>query len=60
LIEMIDGLPAAQSPWGKGLIAGGARVDYRGLVVRGVQPTAPQPEAPDVPESSDTEEDDDA
>ncbi len=65
LIEMIDGVPAGQSPWAKGLLAGGARVDYRGLVVRGAQPTAPQPEAQaeaeaEARDSGDVEEDDDA
>ena len=31
----IDGQQAGSSPWARGLIAAGARVDYRGLVVRG-------------------------
>jgi ATP-dependent Lhr-like helicase len=35
LIELIDGVPAASSPLARGLIAAGARIDYRGLVVRG-------------------------
>ncbi|MDB4954370.1 MAG: associated domain protein [Myxococcales bacterium] len=34
LIETIDGAVAAQSPFAPALIAAGARVDYRGLVVR--------------------------
>ena len=38
-IELIDGVPAAQSPYARALLAGGARADYRGLVVR-AQPSA--------------------
>jgi ATP-dependent Lhr-like helicase len=53
-IELIDGKPAGQSPWAKGLLAAGARVDYRGLVVRGISPTAPQAEP--EPEPADDEE----
>ena len=47
-IETIDGVPAGQSPWAKGLLAAGARVDYRGLVVRGISPaqTPAEPEEP--------------
>jgi ATP-dependent Lhr-like helicase len=48
LIETIDGDTAGASPWARGLIAAGARVDYRGLVVRGVVTQAlpePEPEA---------------
>ena len=57
-IETIDGAPAGQSPWAKGLIAGGARVDYRGLVVRGSQPTAPQPDpGPDADEPDEPDDD---
>ncbi|MDX2091117.1 MAG: DEAD/DEAH box helicase [Kofleriaceae bacterium] len=35
LVEAIDGVPAAQSPYAAALAAAGARVDYRGLVIRG-------------------------
>jgi len=52
LIETIDGEAAGSSPLARGLIAAGARVDYRGLVVRGTV-TFAQPE----PESEDTAED---
>jgi hypothetical protein len=45
LIETIDGEAAGSSPLARGLIAAGARVDYRGLVVRGsVMQTLPEPE----------------
>ncbi|MFT3699828.1 MAG: helicase-related protein [Kofleriaceae bacterium] len=43
-LEMIDGQPAQQSPWAKALLAAGARIDYRGLLIRGSQPVAPQPD----------------
>ncbi len=56
LIETIDGAAAGQSPWAKGLLANGARVDYRGLVVRGMQPTAPQPEPATEPEPDDEDD----
>jgi ATP-dependent Lhr-like helicase len=38
-IELIDGVPAGQSPLARVLLAGAARADYRGLVVR-AQPSA--------------------
>jgi ATP-dependent Lhr-like helicase len=38
-IEHIDGGRAADSPWASALIAAGARVDYRGLVVLAGAPT---------------------
>ena len=50
LIETINGQPAGQSPWAKGLLAAGARIDYRGLVVRGTIPVAPAPEPEPEPE----------
>ncbi|MEO8553037.1 MAG: DEAD/DEAH box helicase, partial [Kofleriaceae bacterium] len=53
LIETIDGVLAGQAPWAKNLLAAGARIDYRGLVVRGTVPVAPQPE----PEPQDKDED---
>ncbi|HET9989554.1 MAG TPA: hypothetical protein VFQ65_13575, partial [Kofleriaceae bacterium] len=55
LIETINGQPAAQSPWAKGLLAAGARIDYRGLVVRGMVPIAsvPAPEPEPEPEPDD-------
>ena len=50
LVELIDGQPAATSPIARRLLASGARVDYRGLVVRAIAPTIerepePEPEA---------------
>ncbi|HEU4730911.1 MAG TPA: helicase-related protein [Kofleriaceae bacterium] len=39
LIEQIDGVPAGESPLARVLLAGSARADYRGLVVR-AQPSA--------------------
>ncbi len=45
LVELIDGEPAGTSPIARRLLAGGARVDYRGLVVRGTSSViAPEPE----------------
>ena len=45
LVETIDGEAATASPWARGLLAAGARIDYRGLVVRGtVTQTMPEPE----------------
>ena len=34
LVELIDNVPAGDSPFARGLLAAGARIDYRGLVVR--------------------------
>ena len=54
-LEMIDGQPAGQSPWAKSLLAAGARVDYRGLVIRGLNPmvkSEPEPE-PDLDDGDD-------
>jgi len=59
-IELIDGKPAGQSPWATGLLAAGARVDYRGLVVRGVSPMAPQAEPDPEPADDAESQDDDA
>ncbi|CAN5865090.1 ATP-dependent helicase [soil metagenome] len=51
LIETVDGVAAGESPHARVLLAAGARVDYRGLVVRAgatvhAAPT-PEPEPPD-------------
>jgi ATP-dependent Lhr-like helicase len=51
LIELIDGVAAAESPLARVLLAGAARADYRGLVVRAqaisvVPPPAPPPPPP--------------
>jgi hypothetical protein len=35
LVETIDDAAAGDSPWSRCLLAAGARIDYRGLVVRG-------------------------
>jgi hypothetical protein len=45
LIEAIDGAAAAESPFARTLLAGTARADYRGLVVR-AQPASFAPAAP--------------
>jgi hypothetical protein len=43
-IELIDGVAAAESPLARVLLAGSARADYRGLVVRAQAPSlAPPP-----------------
>ena len=46
LIESIDGVLAPESPFARSLLAAGARIDYRGLVIRGViaAPIAAEPE----------------
>ncbi|HUS32153.1 MAG TPA: crosslink repair DNA glycosylase YcaQ family protein [Kofleriaceae bacterium] len=49
LIETIDGESAQQSAWARSLLAAGARIDYRGLVVRGSVVTAPPPDAETEP-----------
>ncbi|MFN0251359.1 MAG: DEAD/DEAH box helicase [Kofleriaceae bacterium] len=61
LVETIDGVAAGQSPHARALIAAGARIDYRGLVVRGVAPVhaAPAPEA-QVSDPDDRDDADDA
>jgi ATP-dependent helicase Lhr and Lhr-like helicase len=43
LIEGIDGVPAAESPLARVLLAGSARADYRGLVVRAQAPSVAPP-----------------
>jgi ATP-dependent Lhr-like helicase len=55
LVETIDGEAASASRWNRPLVAAGARIDYRGLVVRG-QIVTPVPE----PEEADEPDDDDA
>jgi hypothetical protein len=48
LVESIDGVAAGESSLARGLLAAGARIDYRGLIVRGsasvIPPPAPEPE----------------
>jgi ATP-dependent Lhr-like helicase len=59
LIETIDGVAASASPWARGLLAAGARVDDRGLVVRGaVTQVAAAPES--EPEDADADDEVDA
>ncbi|MBL0213032.1 MAG: DEAD/DEAH box helicase [Myxococcales bacterium] len=60
-IEVIDGAPAAASPFARALFAAGAREDYRGLVIRGALAavTEPAPE-PDAEDDSPADLDDDA
>ncbi|MBA2545095.1 MAG: hypothetical protein H0V17_35960, partial [Deltaproteobacteria bacterium] len=50
LVETIDGIAAAESSLARGLLAAGARVDYRGLVVRGSPSAIPQPQPDPEPE----------
>jgi len=60
LVETIDGVAAGESPHARALLAAGARIDYRGLVVRGQAPvhvTLP-PEATEEPEAEDIDDDD--
>jgi ATP-dependent Lhr-like helicase len=62
LIETIDGETAQQSPWARALLAAGARIDYRGLVVRGSVVTTPvaEPGPGEVaaPDDEDADEED--
>ncbi len=59
LIEAIDGEAPTSSPWARGLIAGGARVDYRGLVVSGsIAQVAPEAQTePGADDEEDENED---
>jgi ATP-dependent Lhr-like helicase len=58
LIETIDGEAAGSSPLARSLIASGARVDYRGLVVRGtITQVLPEPD-PDVAQDEEAETED--
>ncbi len=62
LVETIDGAAASESPHARGLIAAGAKLDYRGLVVRGAAPglrPAPPPvaEPGDAPDDADDDDD---
>jgi hypothetical protein len=43
LIELIDGVPAGESPLARVLLANAARADYRGLVVRAQPSVIPMP-----------------
>jgi ATP-dependent Lhr-like helicase len=62
LIEAIDGEAPASSRWARGLIASGARLDYRGLVISGsavsqlVPETATEPDG-DAIEPGDHDDD---
>jgi ATP-dependent helicase Lhr and Lhr-like helicase len=56
LIESIDGALAQDSAFARVLLANGARIDYRGLVLRAPVPGVTNPVAPDEPESEDDEE----
>jgi len=62
LIESIDGIAAGESPYARGLLAAGARIDYRGLVVRGIAPAltpaAPEPEREAADDATDDDEQD--
>jgi hypothetical protein len=58
LIETIDGEAAGSSPWARGLLAAGARVDYRGLVVRGTLTSVlpePEPAEEEAPEDEEVD-----
>ncbi|HEY5934540.1 MAG TPA: DEAD/DEAH box helicase [Kofleriaceae bacterium] len=58
LVESIDGTPAGDSPLARGLIAAGARLDYRGVVVRGELPklATPEPEPEEIDETDEADE----
>ena len=57
LIESIDGVPASESPFARGLLAAGARIDYRGLVIRGAIAAPVTPEPDPEPEIEDPDDD---
>jgi hypothetical protein len=56
LIESIDGAIAQDSAFARVLLANGARIDYRGLVLRAPVPGVTNPVAPDEPEDENDEE----
>ena len=56
LVETIDGIAAGESSLARGLLAAGARIDYRGLVVRGSPSVIPQPVPEPEPEIDEDEE----
>ncbi len=58
LVETIDGIAAGESSLARGLLAAGARIDYRGLVVRGSPTVIPRP-APEPEPEADADEDED-
>jgi ATP-dependent Lhr-like helicase len=58
LVETVDGEAAGQSPWARGLLAAGARIDYRGLVVTGAVIPMPPPEPVESHEDDEREEED--
>jgi len=60
LVESIDGTPAQDSPHARGLLAAGARIDYRGLVIQAAIPGVPPGIAPTVPDEDDAIGEDDA
>ena len=55
LIESIDGIAAGESPLARVLLANGARIDYRGLVMRAPVPGVTSPVAADEPEDDETD-----
>ena len=58
LIETVDGVPAGESPFARSLLAAGARIDYRGLVIRGaITATAPPLERDPEPEEPESDDD---
>jgi ATP-dependent Lhr-like helicase len=53
LVETIDGEIAQSSPYARVLLANGARIDYRGIVMRAPIPGVTNPVAPEDPEDDD-------
>ena len=59
VIEQIDDLAAAQSPFSRALLAAGARVDYRGLTIRGQLPSARAAAEPEAEAEADPDDEGD-
>src|SRR5581483_4258371 len=49
VVELIDGVPAGESPLARVLLANHARADYHGLVVRAAVPSVASPPPPPPP-----------
>ncbi|HEY1547133.1 MAG TPA: DEAD/DEAH box helicase [Kofleriaceae bacterium] len=60
LVELIDGEPAGTSPLARALLANGARVDYRGLVIRGMTKLVEPVAKDDTDDDGDDDEESDA
>jgi hypothetical protein len=53
MIESIDGVASQSSPFARVLLANGARIDYRGMILRAPIPGVTNPVALDEPDEDD-------